>query len=111
MPAVLMLIALVVQAGLWFHARQRAEAAADRAVAAARAPQGTEAAGETAAQLFLAGAPLDGASVSVDRGPEVVRATVTGFAPQLVPVPGDAWQVTATVSAETERFVAEDDRQ
>ncbi len=109
MPAVLVLMALVIQAGLWFHARQRAEAAADRAVAAAATPQGSEAGGEAAAQAFLAGAPIDGATVTVDRGVETVEATVIGYAPKLVP--GLAWQVTATVRADTERFVPEDQRQ
>jgi Flp pilus assembly protein TadG len=108
MPAVLVLMALVIQAGLWFHARQRAEAAADRAVAAAATAEGSETAGHAAAQAFLAGAPLDDATVTVHRGPEAVEATVTGYAPKLVP--GVAWQVTATVRADAERFIAEDDR-
>lgn len=109
MPAVLALMALVIQAGLWFHVRQRAEAAADRAAAAAATPQGSEAGGEAAAQAFLAGAPIDGATVTVQRGAETVEATVAGYAPQLVP--GLAWQVSATSRAETERFIAEDQRQ
>jgi Flp pilus assembly protein TadG len=109
MPAVLLLVILVVQAGLYYHSHQRATAAAERAVAAARTPTGTEAAGQDAAQLFLDGAPLDGAAVRVDRGPEEVEARVTGVAPQLIP--GFAWQVEATAVAPTERFIPENERQ
>lgn len=108
MPAVLLLVILVVQAGLYYHAHQRATAAADRAVAAARTPDGTEADGQAAAQVFLDGAPLDGAAVQVDRGPEEVEATVTGIAPQLVP--GITWQVEATAAAPAERFIPENER-
>jgi Flp pilus assembly protein TadG len=108
MPAVLMLVILVVQAGLYYHAHQRATAAADRAVAAARTPTGTEADGVAAAQLFLDGAPLDGAAVQVQRGPEEVEATVTGVAPELIP--GISWQVEAVTAAPAERFIPENER-
>lgn len=108
MPAVLMLVILVVQAGLYYHAHQRATAAADRAVAAARTPTGTEADGVAAAQLFLDGAPLDGAAVEVQRGPEEVEATVTGVAPELIP--GISWQVEAVTAAPAERFIPENER-
>lgn len=109
MPAVLLLVILVVQAGLYYHAHQRATAAADRAVAAARTPTGTESDGQQAAQLFLDGAPLDGASVAVDRGAEQVEARVTGYAPQLVP--GFSWLVEASAVAPAERFIPENERQ
>ena len=108
MPAVLLLVILVVQAGLYYHSHQRATAAAERAVAAARTPSGTESDGQAAAQLFLNGAPLDGASVQVDRGAEEVEATVTGYAPQLVP--GFSWLVEATAVAPAERFIPENER-
>lgn len=108
MPAVILLTMIVVQAGLYYHAHQRATAAADRAVAAARTPQGTEAAGRDAAQLFLDGAPLDGATVNVDRGVEEVEATVHGYAPELVP--GFRWRVEANAVAPAERFIPENER-
>jgi Flp pilus assembly protein TadG len=109
MPAVIILTMFVVQAGIYFHAHQRATAAADRAVAAARTPEGTEATGREAAQLFLDAAPLDEASVSVDRGVDRVEATVTGYAPELVP--GFRWQVEANAAAPAERFIPEPERQ
>jgi Flp pilus assembly protein TadG len=108
MPAVLLLMMLVVQGGLYYHAHQRATAAADRAVAAARTPTGTEASGRNAAQLFLDGAPLDGATVHIDRGADQVEATVTGFAPELVP--GIRWRVEANAAAPAERFIPENER-
>jgi Flp pilus assembly protein TadG len=108
MPAVLFLMMLVVQAGIYYHAHQRATAAADRAVAAARTPQGTEAAGQEAAQLFLDAAPLDEATVNVDRGVNQVEATVAGYAPELLP--GLRWRVEANAAAPAERFIPENER-
>jgi Flp pilus assembly protein TadG len=108
MPAVIFLMMLVVQAGLYYHARQRATAAADRAVAAARTPSGTESSGRDAAQLFLDGAPLDEASVQVDRGVDQVEATVSGYAPELLP--GLRWRVEVNAAAPAERFIPENER-
>jgi Flp pilus assembly protein TadG len=109
MPAVLILLMLSVQAGLFWHARQRADAAASRAAAAAAELGGTPAAGQTAADTFLVGAPLDNAAVTVTRGSDHAQATVTGTAPALIP--GIVWQVGATAQASLERFVPETDRQ
>jgi Flp pilus assembly protein TadG len=108
-PVVLGLLMLAVQAGLFWHARQRADAAATRAAAAAAQVDGTPAAGEAAAETFLAGAPIDNAAVTVTRDADTARATVSGTAPALVP--GVVWQVKATAEAPRERFVAEPERQ
>jgi Flp pilus assembly protein TadG len=108
-PAVLVLLMLAVQAGLFWHARQRADTAATRAAAAAAQVDGTPATGEASAETFLAGAPLDSAQVTVTRDAQAARATVTGTAPALVP--GVVWQVKATAEAPRERFVAEPERQ
>jgi Flp pilus assembly protein TadG len=108
-PVVMMLVMLAVQGGLYWHAHQRAEAAADRAVAVAARVDGSGAAGEAAAWAFLDGAPLDGATVSVRRGGDQAQATVAATAPSLVGV--IRWTVTASSTAERERFVAEPDRQ
>ena len=107
-PAVLVLLMLAVQAGLFWQARQRADAAATRAAAAAAQLDGSSASGEAAAQTFLAGAPLEDAAVTVTRDAEHARATVTGTTPALVP--GVVWQVTAVAEAPRERFVPEPDR-
>jgi Flp pilus assembly protein TadG len=108
-PAVLVLLMLAVQAGLFWHARQRADAAATRAAAAAAEVDGTPTAGEAAAETFLAGAPIDNAAVTVTRDAQAARATVTGTAPALVP--GVVWQVKATAEAPREQFIAEPERQ
>jgi Flp pilus assembly protein TadG len=108
-PGVLFLILLVVEAGLYFHAAQRASAAADRAVEAARSVDATEEDGEAAGDAFLAGAPLLGSDVDVTfSSDDEVVATVTGTAHQLVP--GIALEVTAVASAPRERFVPEPER-
>lgn len=45
-PALLFWLMLIVQYGLWWHAKQVANAAAAEAVAAAQVPEGTEADGQ-----------------------------------------------------------------
>lgn len=107
-PVVMTLVMLAVQGGLYWHAHQRAEAAADRAAAVAARVDGSGAAGEAAAYAFLEGAPLDDATVSVRRGGQQAQARVTATAPSLVM--GIRWTVIARSTVERERFVAEPDR-
>lgn len=105
-PALLFGIMLIVQYGLWFHAKQVAETAAAEAVDAAQTPTGTEADGTVAAESLLAtSGNLSGVRVSVDRTPTVVTVQITGDAPQLVP--GFRFSVEARVEAPVERFVVE----
>src|SRR3546814_17371741 len=52
-PALLFLIMLLVQTGLWFHAQHVAQAAAQEAVRAVRVENGTEDAGRARAHDFL----------------------------------------------------------
>ena len=109
MPALLLWIMLIVQYGLWFHAKQVAGAAAAEAVAAAKVPGGTTGAGERAAESFLSqSGNLDGIRITVERGTEVVTVEVSGAAPQLVP--GVRWSVTARAESPTERFIPQPDR-
>lgn len=109
MPVVLMWIMLIVQYGLWFHAKQLASAAAAEAIDAAEVPGGTAGDGERAARSFLGSSTtLSNLEVDVDRGAELVRALVTGEAPQLVP--GISWRVAAAAEAQAERFVPESER-
>jgi len=108
-PAVLFWLMLIVQYGLWWHAKQVANAAAAEAVDAAQVSGGTESDGEGAAASYLAqSGNLDGVTISVSREPTLVTAEVHGDAPQLVP--GFSWSVTARSSAPVERFVPEADR-
>ena len=87
-PALLFLLLLVVHVGLWFHAAHVASAAALEGARAARNEDGTDAAGEAAANRLLdelgARLVLD-REVDVTRGPDEVRAVVTGYGPTVVP--------------------------
>jgi Flp pilus assembly protein TadG len=108
-PAILFWLMLIVQYGLWWHAKQVANAAAAEAVAAAQIPDGTEADGDRAARLFLdQSGNLRSVTITVDRGAETVVAQVSGQAPRLVM--GFEWSVTARSSAPVERFIPEPER-
>jgi hypothetical protein len=103
-PAVLFWIMLIVQYGLWWHAKQVADAAAAEAAAATRVPTGTEDDGIAAARAFLAQAGnLDDVEITVDRAPMTVIVAVSGDAPQLVP--GFSWTVNAVAEVPVEQFL------
>lgn len=109
MPVLLLWLMLIVQYGLWFHAKQVASAAAAEAVDAAQVPGGTAGEGEQAARSFLSqSGNLDQIEVSVQRNAVTVNVEITGQAPQFVP--GFSWSVTATAASPVERFVAQADR-
>jgi len=109
MPALLLLLMLAVQFGLWAHASQLARAAADEAAYIAALPDATDAAGQAAAAGLLAQAGhLADLRIDIDRTPELVVATVTGVAPQVVP--GFRWSVSATAAAAPERFIPQGER-
>ena len=109
MPVLLFWIMLIVQYGLWFHAKQVAAAAAAEAIDAAQVPDGLASDGEAAARSFLAqSGNLAEVAVAVDRTPERVAVRVSGRAPQVVP--GMAWSVASEAQAPVERFVPQTDR-
>lgn len=105
-PAVLTVIVLAFQFGLYLHAAQIAEAAAQEAVEAAQGEHATATDGAKAAQRLLSrlGA-LRAARVDVDRAATVVTARVSGRTQQLVP--GVPLHVTSTAEGPVERFVPE----
>ncbi len=108
-PVVLFWIMLTVQYGLWWHAKQVANAAAAEAVDAAQVSTGSASDGEDAAASYFAqSGNLDNITVTVSREPTVVTVEVRGDAPQLVP--GFAWSVTARSAAPVERFIPEPER-
>jgi len=108
-PALLFFIMLIVQYGLWFHAKQVADSAAAEALDAAQTPSGTSDDGHRAAQSFLATAGnLAGVTIDVERDFEQVRVVISGAAPQLVP--GFSWNVTASAWSPVERFISEPER-
>ena len=109
MPALLLLIMLGVQFGLWAHASQLARAAADEAAYIAALPDSTDTAGQAAAEGLLAQAGnLTDIRITLDRQPDLIVATVAGTAPQVVP--GFSWQVQASSAASPERFVPQGER-
>lgn len=106
-PALLALIFVLIQAGLWFYARSLALAAAQEGVTAARAYTAGPTAGTTRVQAFLAeqaGDSLLGSSVSTTgTTATTVQVTVTGRALSVLPgIPGFA--VSQSAHAERERF-------
>lgn len=104
MPAVLVWIMLIVQYGLWAHAKQVATAAAAEGVDIGQVADATASDAEEAARAFITQAGnLTQTAVSVDRSAANVTVRVSGRAPQLVP--GVAWSVAAVAASPVERFV------
>lgn len=102
-PLLILIVMGIVQTGLWWHAQQAVDSAADLAADRAAAVDGGAGDGRAAATSFLAAAGnVTGASVTVERGDDIVTATVTGTAPTLLP--GLTWDVSARAVAPTERF-------
>jgi Flp pilus assembly protein TadG len=109
MPALLLWIMLIVQYGLWFHAKQVAGAAAAEAVDAGQLATATTADGERAALSFLAqSGNLDQIAVDVQRTDDAVTVRVSGRAPRLVPFTN--WGVTAIAEARVEQFIPQAER-
>jgi len=105
-PLLLLMLLAIVQFTLWSHATHIAQAAVSQGLAAARAQNGTAAAGSASAQQMLdqlARGPLTGASVSADRSATSASIRVSGTATSVVPF------LTLPVHAEAfgpvERFV------
>ncbi|MFE0024105.1 TadE/TadG family type IV pilus assembly protein [Amycolatopsis sp. NPDC059021] len=106
-PVVLLLILVIVQGGLWWHAHTIAVQAAQAGADAGRPVAATTDAAADAARSFTSRAgqgvltgPAVHAVVTADR----VQVTVTGTAPRLLPIPG--WDIRVDASARTvkERF-------
>lgn len=109
LPIMLLLIMLVVQFGLWLHARQVATAAAQEGLAAAQVEFGTAAAGHDTAAAFVAAAGgLREVDIAAVRETTTARVTITGTTPAVVP--GLSLEVAAVAEGPVERFVAETDR-
>lgn len=109
-PVLLLLVMLVVQFGLWYHAQHVAQAAADEGLRGARAGLGSIEAGEARADAFLdqaASSIIEERVVVVTRDADLARVTVTGHAPAVIP--GFSLPVRANATAPVERF-REDDR-
>jgi len=107
MPVVIALVLVPFQVGLWWHAKQVADAAAQEAVDAAQVADATENDGMAAASWFLDQAGnLEDPQVTVTRSVDTVTVEVTGQAPRLL----FTWSVTAVATGPVERFIPEPDR-
>jgi hypothetical protein len=103
-PAVLLVVLLALQFGLFLHAGQLAEAAAQEAVEAAQAEDGSADDGRRAARSLLSGlGGLRAPAITVRRTATSVTSTVIGRAQQLVP--GFSTAVSASAEGPVERFV------
>lgn len=105
LPAVLLLIFVAIQAGLWFHARDVAIHAASAGATAASAENAADAAGASAAQGFIdqVGA-LRNVVIDVGRTGATVTVTVSGQSPAIVP--GMALPpITQSSTAAIERWI------
>jgi Flp pilus assembly protein TadG len=109
-PVLMLMVLLVIQFGLWYHANNVAEAAAQEGVRTARVEGGSAASGQDRAEAFMAdNAPslVGDRIVTVTRTPETARAEVSGSLAAIVP--GFHLRVHAEAESPTERF-REDDR-
>ena len=105
-PILMLLLAVVVQAAVVFHAHGVATTAARQGLDRARVVDGTVAAGQTAAEEFLAqagGGLHEPTSVAVERSATEATVTVTSGVMWLLPGPRP--QITVTATAPVERFV------
>lgn len=87
-PALLLLVVMVIQIGLWFHASHVVTAAAQEGARQVRIEGGNPAAGEARAREFLAdmGAKIVvGPTVSASRSAEVGRVEVSGTTFSVIP--------------------------
>ncbi|WP_432198855.1 TadE family protein [Streptomyces sp. bgisy027] len=105
-PFVLLATVAVVQASMWFYARQIALTAAREGVSAARAYDSSPAEGAAQARDVLtrtAGDSLTGYSVSASSNGQRVRVEVSGSALSMIPgVSG--LQITQSASGPVERW-------
>jgi Flp pilus assembly protein TadG len=105
-PAVIMLFFVVVQIGMWFHARTVVTSAAQHALEAARVEGGSDGAGQEAATEFVAQVGgLDRDSVVVDIDHDAGQVTVSVQADSLAFMPALDLPVTASISGPEERLV------
>jgi Flp pilus assembly protein TadG len=105
-PALLLTLMLIVQFGLYFHAQNVAEHAAQEGAAAGRRFDGSQADAAERARMFLAELGprmLTGRHVSAHRTPETSTVTVTGTVISVVP--GLDLRIEESASGPVERYV------
>lgn len=109
MPVVLLMVMLAVQFGLYLHAAQVVEAAAQEGLEAARGEDDLASEGESGVGSFLdMTGGVTASTVTVERSAAEVRVAVTGSAPQVVP--GLDLRVSSVAVGPVERFIPEPQR-
>ena len=109
MPVLLLLVLVPVQIGLWWHAKQAAETAAQEALHSAQVAHATAADGQSGAHAILGQAGnLEHVTVDVARTPVDVTVVIHGDLGFSV-FPG-RYAVTARAEGPVERFVPETER-
>lgn len=104
-PVLLLLVMLVIQFGLWFHAQHVAQAAAEEGARAARSASGSASAGQERSEAFLDQAGptiITDQVVTASRTADIVTVQVHGRS--LNVVPGIALPINATATSPVERF-------
>ncbi|MFD8497318.1 TadE/TadG family type IV pilus assembly protein [Amycolatopsis sp. NPDC059657] len=105
-PLLLLILLAIVQFALWSHATHIAQAAASQGLTAARAQQGTAAAGTAGAKRVLdalARGPLTGPGIDSTRTAESASVRIFGTATSVLPFL--TLPVHAEASGPVERFV------
>jgi Flp pilus assembly protein TadG len=105
-PVTIMMVFGIIQFGIWYHANDIAQAAAQKAAQTASAYNGTQAGGfQVAAQVLEQNA--DGlilhTHVASARDQQVATVTVNGYALQVIPFIPLPVEATATVPVEAFR--------
>jgi Flp pilus assembly protein TadG len=106
-PVMLLLIMVVIQFGLWYHAEHVVQAAAQEGARAARAQGATADDGKARAEQFVesaGGQSVRSTSVTAERSPLTVTVRVSGEASMLVP--GLRLNVSASATSPVEEFQA-----
>jgi Flp pilus assembly protein TadG len=104
-PVLLLLVMLVIQFGLWFHAQHVAQAAAEEGARAARSASGSASAGQERSEAFLDQAGptiITDRVVTASRTADIVTVQVHGRSVNVVP--GIALPINATATSPVERF-------
>lgn len=107
-PVLLLLIMVVIQFGLWYHAEHVVQAAAQEGARAARAEGSTSDTGKQRAEQFLAaagGSVIDTPEVVSTRDGRQASVVVTGKA--VAVIPGVHLDVRAQAVSPTEEFEAD----
>ena len=111
MSALIVVIMMVFQVGLFWHAKQSADVAAEEAVEAAQVAAATEADGHAgAATILTQPGNLRDTTVIVARNEAtgIVTVTITARAPSIIPF--GSWGITSQAQGSIEQFIPAADR-